>query len=300
MKRSKQIFILALLILIGSFINFYVTNFIMSDISNMFYGVHDVNFIASIPGFVLSWDCVLAVIYCIRYFGRGQHKKKMTMTYTVILMAFSVLGFVTSILSGTMIYHSFVKPYPFPGYVILSLIVHAVLFAVAIVIRSKCKKNMEEDTAKRRIDFGYVLYSIACSVVIFFALNRFGALMWAFVYVQGSTLYLTFPFYISLLLPLALVVQITLYIWGAYDNHLTADIVYVIVFLIANTVLAAVVFYLGSKYTVFVSAISPALALERLATMPIDVIIHFGLMYILGFYCLYLAIKLKKKRTKKA
>ncbi|MCQ2513322.1 MAG: hypothetical protein MJ092_08080 [Lachnospiraceae bacterium] len=300
MKKSKAISILAILILVGSFVTFYVTNFIMSDISNMFYGVHDVNFISSIPGFVFSWDFVLAVLYTIRYFGRSQHKKKMTLTYTVILMAFSVVGFVGAILSGTMIYHSFVKPYPFPGYVILSLIVHFALFVFAFILRGTCKKNMEEDTAKRRIDVGYILYSAACAVVIFLALNRFGALIWAVVYAQASTLYLTFPFYISLLLPLALVVQITLYIFGAYDNHLTADIVYVVVFLIVNTILAAAVFYLGSQYTVFISAISPALALERLATMPLDVIVHFGLMYIIGFYCLYLAIKLKKKRTKKA
>ena len=299
MKRSKAILILVLLLLVGSFVTFYVSNFIMSDIANMAYGVHDVNFIASLPGFIFSWDFVLAVLYCIRFYGRSQHKKKMTMTYSVILMVFSILGFITAILTGVMIYHSFVKPYPFPGYVILSMIVHAALFVVALIVRGKCK-NMEEDTAKRRIDLGYVLYSIACVLVIFLAMNRFGALMWAVVYVQMSTLYLTFPFYISLLLPMALVLQITLYIFGVYENHLTADIVFVVVFLIVNTILAAAVFYLGSQYTVFISAISPALALERLATMPLDVIVHFGLMYILGFYCLYLAIKLKKKRTKKA
>ncbi len=297
MKKKSNIIALIVLILVGSFVTFYTSNLIMSDVSNMFYGVHNADCIASFPGFMFAIEFVVATIYLLRVTRRAQYKKSTDRLYAKYFLALSGVGLITSILSGIMVYDSIFAPYPFHGYTILGIIVHALIIAGSIIWLQRIKKQ-PDDEAKRRIDFGYVVYSIAIFVIIFITYNRLGALMWGVTYIHLDSLWLTFPFYLSLLLPLALMIHIILYFYGVFNANPVVAIVYDIIFLIVDVMLGTAVFWIGAVNTAFISAISPALALERLWTKPVDNIIHFFVLLFIGLYCLYLSIKLYNKKKK--
>lgn len=297
MDKKRNIISLIVLILVGSFVTFYTSNLIMSDVSNMFYGVHNADCISSLPGFLFAIEFVVATIYLLRVTRRGQYKKKTILLYSKYLLILSAIGLASSIYSGVVVYDSIFAPYPFPGYTILGIIVHTLIIAGAIVVLNLAK-NIPNDTEKRRIDFGYVVYSIAIFVIIFITYNRLGALMWGVTYIQVSSLWLTFPFYLSLLLPLALMIHILLYFFGVFNKYPVIAIVYDVIFLIVNAMLGTAVFWIGAVNTAFISAISPALSLERLWTKPVDNIIHFVVLLLIGLYCLYLSIKLYRKKKK--
>ncbi len=297
MKKTRNIIVLIALILVGSFVTFYTSNLIMSDVSNMFYGVHNADCIASLPGFLFAVEFVAVTIYFLRVTRRNQYKKKTTLLYLKYLLSLSIIGFLSSFFAGFVVYDSILAPYPFPGYTLLGIIVHALIIVGSIIGIIKVKKT-PDDTEKRRIDFGYVVYSIAIFVIIFITYNRLGALMWGVTYIQVSSLWLTFPFYLSLLLPLALMIHILLYFYGVFNKRPVVAIVYDVIFLIVNVMLGTAVFWIGAVNTAFISAISPALSLERLWTKPVDNIIHFVVLLFIGLYCLYLSIKLYNKKKK--
>ena len=60
--RKSTIFGLIALTLTGSFVNFYTTNLLLSDLSNLYYGVHEALIVSSLPGFFFSLDFVLGIL----------------------------------------------------------------------------------------------------------------------------------------------------------------------------------------------------------------------------------------------
>lgn len=298
MKKKINIFWLVVLMAAGSFVTFYTTNLIMSDVSNMFYGVHNADCISSFPGFLFALEMVIATILLIRITRRPEHKKKIMQLYAALFTALSAIGIACAIYAGTVVYDSFLAPYPFAGYTVISLIAHALIVVFGIVWLVRIKKNVTDDKEKKKITFGYIVLSLAVFLGIFYTYNRLGALMWGVTYIQGSTLWLTFPFYLSLLLPVAMMIFILLYVYGRFDAHPAAAVVYNAVLLAADIALGAAVFGTGATNTLFISAISPALALERLWTKPIDNIVHFIALLAVGIYFLVLSVRAYNKKKK--
>lgn len=299
MKKSTAAVLLIVLAVIGSFVTFYTSNLFLSDVSNMFYGVHDVNFISSIPGGIFSIELILAAIYVLRRFRMPEFKKRLALFYTTVLAVLSVIGEAASILTGVMIYKSFTAPYPFPGYTILGIIVNALFFVAAIVINVKVRKTVPDDTDRKKMKVFYIIYSIFLGGLTFFAFNRFGALLWSVTYIQTSTLYLTWPFYIWLLVPMAMLVHVVLYFFDFYKDYPKSEIVNIILIMAVNLVFGLLVFRSGSAHPEFISAVSPALAIERLITLPIDTIFQFAFAFIFGGYYLFITIRAIVKTRKK-
>lgn len=289
MKAKTSNFLIIVLVIAGAFVNFFCTNMVLSDVSNMF---HDHMFISSIPAFIFASYFVLAILYILRYARRPQYKKKMSEVHTTAWIIFAIIGLVSSVLSGIVVYKSFTAPYPFPYYVIIAIVVHLAALIFSFVWKFKCRK-MEEDPEKRKRTIKHVLFTLVSVVVIYLALNRLGALIWAPIYVQARSLSLTWPFYISLLLPLALLLHMMLYISGVFVKHPAVGIIYDIIVLIMTIGLNGVVLLLGMRHSDFIAAISPAFALDRLATKPILIFVVLGLEIIFGIYLLGLSIKLK-------
>ena len=63
-----------------------------------------------------------------------------------------------------------------------------------------------------------------------------------------------------------------------------------------NNSLTRSVAIIGSKYTVFISAVSPAMPLERLASMPLELPIHLAAS--LAVLIILLVQAIKKKEVK--
>lgn len=293
--KDKKIIYLVLLVLVSAFVNFYMTNLFLSDVANMYDGF-ELCFISTIPGLFLAMDLVLATIYFVRYYLYPQYFKKMTKTYSVILIVFSLIGLVFSLLTGIISYGSFIAPYPFVAYPLICLIIHLLLLVFALWLRIYGYKRLADDEVERKMTIRHILGTIGLVLVIYFALNRLGAFLWSPVYLHYRSLYMTFPFYLALLLPIAILFHLLISKTILKDKF-KASIIYCSLVMFFDIVLAIIVVYLGTKDTQFISAVSPAVGLERLMTKPLTTIIHFPLVFFLGLYSLIRVLIENKKKA---
>ena len=116
------------------------------------------------------------------------------------------------------------------------------------------------------------------------------------VYVHIPTLGITYPFYLSLLLPIGLLGQVVLYMFDLDKGRPKMGAVYVACILAADIILGIHVIFFGLPNPVFNAAVSPAVAIERLITIPIDTFAMYGLMFVLGVYALIYALRGRKAK----
>lgn len=286
-KRIAAISLIALTI-VGSILTFYGWNLLFSDVANMLMSKVTVDLLSSLPGFIISLDFILASIYTMRLIRRPQYKKRMSLLYLIILGCFSLLGIIACIVSGIIVYGSLFAPYPFKGYLVICLVFHAFALFFSIGAYYNVLKVMKPDEEKRKMSVHYVLYTIVLCLFVSFAYYRFGAVLLAPVYIQWRTIYLTWPFYTALFIPMALLVHTVLYSFGVYKNHPIGGIIHAGVCLLSSIGFSLAIIFIGRENTQFVSAISPVLPLERLASLPIDTIVFVALTIGLSIYeCVY-------------
>lgn len=297
LSKRVTILILIALVLIGSFVTFYATNLILSDVSNMFYETITQDVITSLPIFLISVQFVAATFFIHRLYIRPQYTKKTFILFMDWLTLTALLGCAATVVTGPLMYGNMTAPYPFKGASILCLIWHIAIFLVSTFL-STWAQGIIDDAEKKKADFQYIVYTIFLAVLVFFAFNRFGALLWAPVYAQTRTLYLTWPFYVSLALPMMLLMYMPITSFELDKKNRWFTVWYVSAIIVLNIVFAIIVFKRGMANPLFISAISPALAIERLLTKPIDVIVQFALLFVLGLFALRYAIWRARKKHK--
>ena len=125
-------------------------------------------------------------------------------------------------------------------------------------------------------------------------MNKFGGLLLSPLFITYSLLYMTFPFYLSLVAPMGFVVLFILERFNVLNskNRLTWSII-MLAFSVAT---ALSVILIGYNYPEFVSAVSMNLPLERLATTPFNSI--FQPIAEIGVGVYYLLFALKHKTVK--
>lgn len=287
-----------LLIFVASFVNFYATNLVMSDVSNMFYGAHDFYFVASIPGFIFALLFLIFVLFILRFYLHPKSRKNMTLIWIKVAIGFGIVGLIASILTGTVIYHSFLKPYPFPGYSIISLVFYTLFITGMFYLIFYIKKNWPEDEVKRKITLRSSWHTTWLSLLMFFSFNRFGALLWAPSFIHLRTLYMTWPYYIWLALPMILLIMIASDIFGIHEVGTKRGIITHLVLLNVDIIFILTVILIGINNTQFISAVSPTVAIERLATLPIDTVVEFILLISFELYFLIREVKKYLKKNK--
>ena len=297
MTRKNTIICLIVLSVVGSFVNFYCTNLLMEDILNVFGGFSNADFISTFPALMFAIDFVLATIFVIRFYKYPEYKKSIVRLYLLLLFIFSVTGFIFAILTGLVSYKSFVAPYPFTGYTIISMIVHLMLAICSMVLRIKLSKKLEDDKDKKKMTFKYVLYNILLSLLIYLVFDKFGALLWSPTYIFFRTFDMTFIFYFSLILPMLLLVQCACYNLGLYENKAKFGLIISSCLLCLVLISHVLIIVIGAKNTDMISSISMSLPLERLATKPIDTI--FRTIYCLALGIYLVIISFKKFKTNK-
>lgn len=282
MSKKTASILLIIVTVVGSLFTYYGSNFLFSDVANMVPGLKDANIITTFPMFMIACEFMLGAIYLARYIRRPQYVKAMTKKYLIIFASFSFVGFVTSILSGAMIYHSFTKSSPFFAYPLFMMIGHAALLGVAIYFYIYVSKNMKEDETKKPFSVLYILYNIVNSLMIYFTFERFGALLISPFWIQWRTLFLTWPFILSIAVPMSMIVQTFLYHYDFYKKKPLVGLIYAIVNFVLGiglNVAARVIGYYDSRA---ISAISPAMAIERLDCSTIITKLTFGIMIVAG------------------
>ena len=280
----------------ASFTAFYTTNLILFDVGNNTYGFQDLGIIVSLAGFIVTLDFVVLTIFIIRSLKNKNNMRQFVKTYSTIIAAFSLVGIVCSILTGTVFYSSLLAPYPFPGYGLICLIIHSLSLVASLLIRFYFVKKLPEDTETKKLTFKQVMKSIGYGLLFYFAYDRLGALLCAPIYVEPSTLYMTFLFYIYLTVPMMVVVYVSLFYFDITTDNSKGKIIFAIVIIALNLFTGLPTILIGWLNPLFVSTVSPAVGLERLASMPVVILIHFVGVTVFCIIRLVHAINYRKQK----
>ncbi len=270
---SKKFAIISLIIvaLLGSLLTFYASNLFFSDVANFGAGFANVTLFATLPAMLLGAIFIAAPLYIIRFYKRANSRKVLTRNYLLIAIALAAFGMIFAILAGIINYRGNFVSYPFPGYLIIMIVLDVLIIAGSAICLLKFVPKMADDTEKFKVNFLHVLHTIGLYLLIALAFNRFGAFLLMPVYAQFSTLYKTFVYYLFLLIPMALLVIKALKILEIGKGYFIP----LLVVGILNIGLFASIVVLGMNDSAFISAVSAAAPLERLGSMPMEIMIHF-------------------------
>ena len=274
MDKKKSLITLGAIAFVGSIIGFVGTNFFMQDVLNKSANMFS-TLLTSLPMLMLGSLLVSAFLYVIRLYKRPKTFKKLTKHYLTVGLVLSGVGLLTAFLAGILTYGSFFKPYPFYGYLIIMIVLFAVLIWAAIYFMLKLK-NRPEDEETYKVKASHVFSTIGWFLFIALVFNRTGAFLAMPFYVQWRTLYLSFPFYLYLLCPVCIGAVKVLTDFDVLNGR--SRLILPIAAGALQIVLFVVVIIIGMNNSTLISAVSPAMPLERLASAPLEILIHFASM----------------------
>ena len=271
---------------------FAASNLFFTDVP--YFGPHimDTAIFSSFTALFFGAYFVIGAMYIVRSYLKPNIRKRMSKTYLKTTMILAGLGLIFAILSGVITYKgNLLAPYPFPGFLILMLVGHALVLGGAIFAFLKPVKALPEDTEQFKVGAKHVFFTMGWFLFTALAFNRFGAFLTMPLYVELRNFHLTFLFYLFLLVPMAILVK---KVFDVYELKLNRFIYVIVVFAI-NLVLFLAVAIIGMNDTTFVSSLSPAMPLERLAAKPVEIIIHFASQF--GILLAWLIREIKAKKA---
>lgn len=288
---SKKFAIISLIIvaLLGSLLTFYASNLFFSDVANFGAGFAQTTLFATLPAMLLGAIFIAAPLYIIRLYKRPHNKKALSKLYLIIACVLSCLGIIFSVLAGIINYRGNFVSYPFPGYLIIMIILFLAIIACSAFAFFKYVKAMPEDEEKFKGGVKHVFHTLGLYLLIALAFNRFGAFLLMPMYAQFSTLYKTFVYYLFLLIPMALLVIKTLRMLEIGKNLFIPSLVIAFI----NLALMIAILLIGKSDSAFISAVSAAAPLERLGSMPMEIFIHFFVYFGVSLY--YIIIEKLRK-----
>ena len=289
MSKKFLVISLAIIAVIGSIWTFYASNMFFSDVSNFGAGFMNTTLFVSLTGMLLGAMMVAAPLFIVRFYQRPNSRKVLCRNYLFIAIALAAFGLIFAVLGGVVNYRGNFVKYPFPGYLIIMIVLHlAVLVGSAVVLFMKVLK-MPEDTEKYKVTVKHVFHTLGLYLLIALAFNRFGAFLLMPVYCQFSTLYKTFVYYLFLLVPMVILAIKLMRILEIGKNRFLMSLITLIV----ATGLMVAILLLGKSDSSFISAVSAAAPLERLGSMPMELFIHFFSYF--GVLLYYVIIEKLKK-----
>ncbi len=287
MSKKLTFIVLTIIAIIGSLLTFYASNLFFSDVSN--FGSGSPTLFVTFPAMLLGAMLIAAPLYIVRLYKRPENKKALSRLYLIIAAALAFLGIIFAALGGVVNYRGNFLKYPFPGYLIIMIVCHVLVLACSCFLFVKFVKPMPEDQEKFKGGVKHVFYTLGVYLLTALAFNRFGAFLLMPVYVQWSSFYMTFVYYLFMLIPMALLVIKVLGIYGYKPLFIP-----VVVVAALNVVLFAVIAIIGINDSAFISAVSAAAPLERLGSMPMEILIHF--VSYLGVSVWYIIKEVKAKK----
>ena len=289
MSKKFLVISLAIIAVIGSIWTFYASNMFFSDVSNFGAGFMNTTLFVSLTGMLCGAMLVAAPLFIVRFYQRPNSRKVLCRNYLFIAIALAAFGLIFAVLGGVINYRGNFVKYPFPGYLIIMIVLHlAVLVGSAVVLFMKVLK-MPEDTEKYKVTVKHVFHTLGLYLLIALAFNRFGAFLLMPVYCQFSTLYKTFVYYLFLLVPMVILAIKLMRILEVGKNRFLMSLITLIV----ATGLMVAILLLGKSDSSFISAVSAAAPLERLGSMPMELFIHFFSYF--GVLLYYVIIEKLKK-----
>ena len=199
---------------------------------------------------------------------------------SLIVGSLALVGIATSIIDGTLVYHTFIGDYIFSGFPLFMLIIHILFLGISeyigfIAFRQISQEKLEKTWKNPR--FFYVRRVLVCFMLMF-ALEKLGGfVLLPFIWSSYDSVYVI-PFYFQLLIPTFLFVSYMV------DRHWLHDekkniILFSIGFLYSIFSLVYMIVaanMLHDNYQLIVNPLSPLLQGERLITKPVGFIIMYG------------------------
>ena len=292
MSKKFSLIALAIIAVLGSLVAFAASNLFFTDVPYFGPNIMDTALFASFTALLFGAYFVMGSMYIVRSYLKPNIRKRMSKTYLKTTMVLAGLGFVFAILAGVINYKgNFLAPYPFPGFIIVMMVAHLLVLGGAIFALVKPVKALPEDTEQFKVGAKHVFFSMGWFLFVALAFNRFGAFLTMPMYVELRNFHLTFLFYLFLLVPMAILVKKVFDVYEVKFNKF----VYVIALFAVNLVLFVAVAIIGMNDTTFVSSLSPAMPLERLAAKPVEIIIHFASQF--GILLAWLIREIKAKKA---
>ena len=292
MSKKFSLIALAIIAVLGSLVAFAASNLFFTDVPYFGPNIMDTALFASFTVLLFGAYFVMGPMYIVRSYLKPNIRKRMSKTYLKTTMVLAGLGFVFAILAGVINYKgNFLAPYPFPGFIIVMMVAHLLVLGGAIFALVKPVKALPEDTEQFKVGAKHVFFSMGWFLFVALAFNRFGAFLTMPMYVELRNFHLTFLFYLFLLVPMAILVKKVFDVYEVKFNKF----VYVIALFAVNLVLFVAVAIIGMNDTTFVSSLSPAMPLERLAAKPVEIIIHFASQF--GILLAWLIREIKAKKA---
>lgn len=289
MSKKFLVISLAIAAIVGSLLTFYASNLFFSDVSNFGAGIMNTTLFATLPMMLLGAMVITAVLFIVRFYQRPNSRKVLCRNYLLIAIALGAFGVLFAIMGGLLQFHSFIKPYPFPGYLIIMIVLHVLVIIASAVVLMKIVNKMPDDTEKYKVTIKHVFHTLGLFLLIALAFNRFGAFLFMPTYVQWSSLYKTFVYYLFLLIPMVILAIKLMRILEVGNRFLMS-----IITLALALVLFGLTAVLGKNDSSFVSAVSAAAPLERLGSMPMEILIH--VVSYVGVLVYYIIIERPKKQ----
>ena len=292
MSKKFSLIALAIIAVLGSLMTFAACNLFFTDVPYFGPNIMDTALFVSFTALLFGAYFVIAPMYIVRSYLKPNIRKRMSKTYLKTTIVLAGLGFIFAILAGVINYGgNFLASAPFPGFIILMMVAHLLVLGGAIFALAKPVKALPEDTEEFKVGAKHVFFTMGWFLFIALAFNRFGAFLTMPLYVELRNFHLTFLFYLFLLVPMAILVKKVFDVYEIKFNKF----VYVIVLFAINLVLFVAVAIIGMNDTTFVSSLSPAMPLERLAAKPVEIIIHFASQF--GILLAWLIREIKAKKA---
>ena len=272
MKKKYLIISLIALTVVGALFTALSSNMLFDDLFNKSVKFADATLFVSIPAVMFTLLFVLGIFYVLRCYQHKDCVKRISKHYLILAAVFGAIGAFFSVFGNLKCYGTLFGRHPFPGYSIIFLVLNLAMLGGAIFGLLKVK-SLKDDEGRVQIKVGYVFKTIGWFLFVCLMLNRLGMFLAAPIYIYWRNLYQTFPFYIYLLVPLFLGVLEAMYILKLLDRKKL--FILGIVGIALNVVLFVYIAVMGVNDTAFISSLSQAMPLERMASKPLEILIHF-------------------------
>lgn len=272
MRRIHLVIALTLLTVFGSLFMVQASNMFFDDVFNIQVKLTSTTIVVTIPAATIAILFVLATLYVIRLYKHPDCFKRLSITYLINIACLGLIGTVTAIISGAVVYHTMAGSHPFPGYLIIFLIFNVVMLAASIGC-IYLLKNRPADEGRIKVTIPYIFKTVGWFLFISLVFNRLGLFIGAPSYIYWRNFYQTFPTYLYLIFPVFLGVLKVFQLLGLFNHK--KNLILALVAIGLNVCFFAYTAIMGINDTGFVSSISQLYPLERMAAKPVELPIHF-------------------------
>ena len=266
------------IVLMVAVITFFTWNLLGSLISN--YQSLSMTSISSLPMVIFMIELFVILFAIFDYIVLKRKDAYFYKKYSLILGCFAIAGIITSILDGTIVYHTFIGDYIFVGFPLFMLIIHAILLGISVFlaipsIMQICKEKPEKTWKNPRF---YGVRRVLVAFMLMFGLEKLGGLVLLPIYWSSYDSCYIVPMLIQFLVPIFLFVSYMV------DRHFKHDkktniILLSIAFcysILSMTYILILCNVWKGFYMNIANPLSPIMQLERLITKPLGAIILYA------------------------